>query len=183
MPNLMQLVERNTCALSKQLLGEDLSQFITHNEHQEETVAVDPHILNWIKSSCLIRSVKFVKIITWKFISWSQGKFLVFAAGQSRTSRGNTCHVWSCFFWCPQILEKNMSHTQRQRWCVSIGVSFFSWIDLQKYGWRVKKSSSCMILYSLYLHRQHTSNHPCTFRTAWLFHNVVPLFVLYKLLY
>lgn len=98
MPNLMQLVERNTCALSKQLLGEDLSQFITHNEHQEETVAVDPHILNWIKSSCLIRSVKFVKIITWKFISWSQGKFLVFAAGQSRTSRGNTCHIWSCFF-------------------------------------------------------------------------------------
>lgn len=45
MPNLMQLVERNTCALSKQLLGEDLSQFITHNEHQE-TVAVDPHILH-----------------------------------------------------------------------------------------------------------------------------------------
>ena len=52
MPNLMQLVERNTCALSKQLLGEDLSQFITHNEHQE-TVAVDPHILHGIKPSCL----------------------------------------------------------------------------------------------------------------------------------
>ena len=48
----MQLVERNTCALSKQLLGEDLSQFITHNEHQE-TVAVDPHILHGIKPSCL----------------------------------------------------------------------------------------------------------------------------------
>ena len=52
MPNLMQLVERNTCALSKQLLGEDLSQFITHNGHQE-TVAVDPHILHGIKPSCL----------------------------------------------------------------------------------------------------------------------------------
>ena len=61
---------------------------------------------------------------TWKFISWSQGKLLVFVTGQSRTSRGNTCHAWS-FFWCQQILEKNMSHTQRQRWCVSIGVSFF----------------------------------------------------------
>ena len=121
MPNLMQLVERNTCALSKQLLGEDLSQFITHNEHQEETVAVDQHILNWIKSSCLIRSVKFVKIITWKFISWSQGKFLVFAAGQSRTSRGNTCHVWSVFLVPANIGEEHVTHTKatlmRFHWC------------------------------------------------------------------
>ena len=117
MPSLMQLVEKNTCALSKQLLREDLSQFITHNEHKE-TVAVDPHILNWIKSSCLIQ---FVKIITWKFISWSQGKFLVFAAGQSRTSRGNTCHVWSCFFVPANIGEEHVTHTKatlmRFHWC------------------------------------------------------------------
>ena len=176
MPNLMQLVERNTCALSKQLLGEDLSQFITHNGHQE-TISVDLHILNGIKSSCFIRSVKFVKIITWKFISWSQGKLLVFVIGLSRNSRENTCHAWSCII----LVPANLSHTQRQRWCISIGVSFFSWIDLQKYGWRVKKTSSCMILYSRYLHQQHTSNHPCTCRTAWLFHNVVHMFL--RLLY
>ena len=179
MPNLMQLVlsrKKHMCIVKTAAGGGSIS---VHNSQwaSGDSCSWSTHFaLNQIKLF-KIWSVRFVKITTWKFISWSQGKLLVFVIGQSRNSRENTCHAWSCFFLVQaNIGEEHVTHTKatlmRFHWCF-----LFSWIDLEKYGWRVKKSSSCVILYSLYLHRQHTSNHPCTFRTAWLFHNVVHLFL------
>ena len=81
---------------------------------------ISVHNSQWASENCCswsthfekkLNRLDFFKIITWKFIRWSQGKLLVFVTGQSRTSRGNT----SCLiiFLVPtNIGEEHVTHTK-----------------------------------------------------------------------